>query len=86
MAEIEAEASSWARTAKDLFAGAAGGVAQVLLGKLILLYRYTSGLPIHERLVIGPCVGWDQARARQPAILRLCETYIKTPALHLLRV
>ena len=36
MAEIEAEASSWARTAKDLFAGAAGGVAQVLLGKPLL--------------------------------------------------
>lgn len=26
---------SWARTAKDLFAGAAGGVAQVLLGEYI---------------------------------------------------
>ena len=25
--------ASWKRTAKDLFAGAAGGVAQVLLGK-----------------------------------------------------
>lgn len=34
MAEVEAENASWARTAKDLFAGAAGGVAQVLLGKL----------------------------------------------------
>jgi hypothetical protein len=31
--EVEAENASWARTAKDLFAGAAGGVAQVLLGK-----------------------------------------------------
>lgn len=30
----EAEAGSWARTAKDLVAGAAGGVAQVLLGEL----------------------------------------------------
>lgn len=29
----EAEAGSWARTAKDLVAGAAGGVAQVLLGE-----------------------------------------------------
>lgn len=29
----EAENTSWARTAKDLFAGAAGGVAQVLLGE-----------------------------------------------------
>ena len=29
----EAEKGSWARTAKDLFAGAAGGVAQVLLGE-----------------------------------------------------
>jgi hypothetical protein len=29
----ELEQGSWARTAKDLFAGAAGGVAQVLLGK-----------------------------------------------------
>ncbi len=33
MADIEAENSSWARTAKDLVAGAAGGIAQVLLGK-----------------------------------------------------
>lgn len=31
----EAENSSWARTAKDLFAGAAGGVAQVLLGEFL---------------------------------------------------
>ncbi len=30
----EAEASSWARTGKDLVAGAAGGIAQVLLGEL----------------------------------------------------
>ena len=34
MAEkVEAENAGWERTAKDLFAGAAGGVAQVLLGK-----------------------------------------------------
>jgi hypothetical protein len=38
MAEIEAENASWVRTAKDLFAGAAGGVAQVLLGKLYLQF------------------------------------------------
>ena len=34
--EVEAHAAqngSWARTAKDLFSGAAGGVAQVLLGE-----------------------------------------------------
>ena len=29
----EAEIASWARTAKDLSAGAAGGIAQVLLGQ-----------------------------------------------------
>ncbi len=34
MAEkLEAENASWERTAKDLSAGAAGGIAQVLLGK-----------------------------------------------------
>ena len=33
MEELEAEKGGWARTAKDLFAGAAGGVAQVLLGQ-----------------------------------------------------
>jgi solute carrier family 25 carnitine/acylcarnitine transporter 20/29 len=35
MAEIEAEveAGGFARTAKDLVAGAAGGIAQVLLGE-----------------------------------------------------
>lgn len=35
--DLEAHAvqnASWARTAKDLFSGAAGGVAQVLLGEL----------------------------------------------------
>ncbi len=32
----EAENASWARTAKDLFSGAAGGVAQVLLGEFML--------------------------------------------------
>ena len=30
----ELKNAGWARTAKDLFAGAAGGVAQVLLGEL----------------------------------------------------
>lgn len=29
----EAEIGSWVRTAKDLFSGAAGGVAQVLIGE-----------------------------------------------------
>lgn len=31
----EAEIGSWARTAKDLASGAAGGVAQVLLGEFL---------------------------------------------------
>ena len=31
-AGLGAENASWVRTAKDLFAGAAGGIAQVLLG------------------------------------------------------
>lgn len=30
---IEAEQSSWAQTGKDLGSGAAGGIAQVLLGE-----------------------------------------------------
>lgn len=33
MEKAEAGNTSWVRTAKDLFAGAAGGVAQVLLGE-----------------------------------------------------
>lgn len=33
MAELEVEDAGWARTAKDLTSGAAGGIAQVLLGK-----------------------------------------------------
>jgi hypothetical protein len=37
IARHEMEQGSWARTAKDLFAGAAGGVAQVLLGKSMLV-------------------------------------------------
>ena len=39
MAEkLEAENASWERTAKDLFAGAAGGIAQVLLGELSAMF------------------------------------------------
>ena len=34
----EAENAGWVRTAKDLFAGAAGGVAQVLLGEFPILF------------------------------------------------
>ena len=30
-----AETGGWERTAKDLFAGAVGGIAQVLLGMLV---------------------------------------------------
>lgn len=48
----EAENASWVRTAKDLFAGAAGGVAQVLLGqpfdivkvRLQTTFKYPSAL------------------------------------------
>ena len=32
MGESQTETGGWERTAKDLFAGAAGGIAQVLLG------------------------------------------------------
>jgi hypothetical protein len=38
---IEAENASWTRTVKDLAAGAAGGVAQVLLGKSVLCFGWT---------------------------------------------
>lgn len=38
MAEnLEADNANWQRTAKDLVAGAAGGVAQVLLGEIFAL-------------------------------------------------
>lgn len=33
MADLEQEIGSWERTAKDLVSGAAGGIAQVLLGQ-----------------------------------------------------
>lgn len=33
MADLDVEPGSLQRTVKDLFAGAAGGIAQVLLGK-----------------------------------------------------
>lgn len=38
----EIEESGWKRTVKDLFSGAAGGIAQVLIGELELdrLYLY----------------------------------------------
>ena len=39
MADLEEEAGSLQRTLKDLFAGAAGGMAQVLLGELKILDR-----------------------------------------------
>lgn len=32
---LEAEQSSWAQTGKDLASGAAGGIAQVLLGEFL---------------------------------------------------
>lgn len=35
---ILAREHSWADTGKDLVAGAAGGVAQVLIGKLLIIY------------------------------------------------
>ena len=38
MADVDLEAGGLKQTFKDLFAGAAGGVAQVLLGQLFLLY------------------------------------------------
>jgi hypothetical protein len=31
--ELEADNASWVRTAKDLTSGAAGGIAQVLIGE-----------------------------------------------------
>lgn len=38
MAEkLEADDASWERTGKDLVAGAAGGIAQVLLGKIDMI-------------------------------------------------
>ena len=36
--DVEVENSSWARTAKDLTSGAAGGIAQVLLGMVQSCY------------------------------------------------
>lgn len=44
-AAAEMEEGGMVRTLKDLFAGAAGGIAQVLLGGFgISLLRYSSGL------------------------------------------
>lgn len=39
--EVEINPGSWTRTFKDLFAGAAGGVAQVLLGQHALRTPHT---------------------------------------------
>jgi hypothetical protein len=45
MAEkVEAENGGWERTAKDLVAGAAGGIAQVLLGELATIAIMSSSL------------------------------------------
>lgn len=41
---IEDRDTTWVRTAKDLFSGAAGGVAQVLLGIMNSLLFVLSGL------------------------------------------
>jgi hypothetical protein len=38
--KVEAENGGWERTAKDLVAGAAGGIAQVLLGELASIHYY----------------------------------------------
>jgi len=45
MAErVEAENAGWERTAKDLVAGAAGGIAQVLLGELATITIMSTSL------------------------------------------
>ena len=44
MGESPAETGGWERTAKDLFAGAAGGIAQVLLGESSVDPALSSGL------------------------------------------
>jgi len=38
-AAAEIEESGWTRTFKDLFSGAAGGIAQVLIGEFILCFN-----------------------------------------------
>ena len=38
MADVDLDAGGLKQTLKDLFAGAAGGIAQVLLGQLYRLY------------------------------------------------
>ena len=49
--ESGAEVGGFQRTLKDLFAGAAGGIAQVLLGQLvpICLLWYLQRIPLHMR-------------------------------------
>ncbi len=42
MADVDLDAGGFKQTFKDLFAGAAGGVAQVLLGKLSSVYNSLS--------------------------------------------
>jgi len=41
-AEKELEGHGLTRTLKDLFAGAVGGIAQVLLGKFIVVWSCTA--------------------------------------------
>ena len=59
-AEDAATQSSLARTAKDLFAGAAGGIAQVLLGKQWQISRFIGSntfrfnLLFSKSMQIGP--------------------------------
>lgn len=44
-AAAEMEEGGMVRTLKDLFAGAAGGIAQVLLGEFIFLHARSRPLP-----------------------------------------
>lgn len=46
---LEAEQSSWAQTGKDLASGAAGGIAQVLLGEFLPNQAVVRDIWKHQR-------------------------------------
>ena len=88
MAEnIEADNASWARTAKDLVSGAAGGIAQVLLGMISCYSGQNCPLGILNHL----CAKKYQVQASLPRVLdllntipspcqrRLAQTYVYIP-------
>lgn len=60
MADLEGVENASVKVAKDLFAGAVGGIAQVLMGRWLLFYVFTLCFCVHDGWMDGLIDGWLQ--------------------------